>query len=308
MPYDPVRGWYKTDAAGTVITGPGGDFLPGYNAQGNQYDAKKLLRDELDAIGLGALVDQVWGLKVSGAPQTQIDSWMQETPEYKQRFAGMAIRKKNGYTDIDVGTYIRLEDAYRTNSRQYGLPEGLYDDPSDFATYIGNNMSGDEHLKRVADAYRWALDADPYEKAQMRALYGLSDGDFAAMALDPDRALPFLEQRKTATQIAGQAARTGWGQLTQEEAQQLQTIGVDKQAAGEGFANLETFKPLFYEGFNEAGGDITKEQQLGAQFGGDVAQQQRLSRRQRQRKASFATGGGAAMTGQGVTGLGSTTT
>lgn len=284
---------------------PAAVSAPAATMTSEQTDAWAFVRAELDNWGLGDLSDTVKGLIIDGAGDAETHRVIRDTDVYKTRFSGMEARRKAGFSAIDENTYLGMENDYRSTMRAYGLPSGLYDDPSDFANYIGNNISGDEFHTRVADGYQWALDSDPFEKAALASLYGLSDGDFAAMALDPDKALPFLEKRRTATEIAGQAARTGWGQLTAGEAESLQGMGVTEQQAGQGFGQLTTYKPLFQQSLGDTGGDFTTEQQLGVAFGNDVAQQQRLTRRQRQRQNAGLAGGSAVTTGGGITGLGS---
>lgn len=270
-----------------------------------QTDAWALVQTELDKWGLGGLSGLAKDLIIGGAGREEVARRIRETNEHKTRFAGMIARQKAGYNAIDESEYLGMEDSYRATMRQYGFPTGLYDDPTDFATYIGNDVSADEFTERVANGYQWAQDADPYEKAQLQALYGMTDGDFAAAALDPERALPFLWNRKQATEIAAQASRAGWGQLTAQEAENLNRMGVTEQQAGEGFGRLQVYRPLFEQAIGETGGDITREEQLGATFGGDVVQAQRITRRQRQRQNASQAGGTAVTTGAGVTGLGS---
>jgi hypothetical protein len=248
----------------------------------------------------------VWDLTVAGQNQAQIDAWMQDTKEWKTRFAGMEKRRQAGLPDISVTEYLNLEAGYMGVFRAYGMPTGLYDDPADFADYIGRDLSVDEINTRVAQTAVWVRDADPFEKQQIQALYGWTEGDMIAAALDPDRALPFLDQRRAAAEIAAQSMRTGYGQLSTQEAEGLYAMGVNEASAAQGFAQLETFEPLFQEGINETGGDFTRQQQLDVAFGNNVEQQQRLSRRARARVTSGMAGGGAVTTQTG-SGLGTAT-
>lgn len=270
-----------------------------------QQSAWEFIRSRLDQWGLAGLSEMVKNFIVNGSTQDEAIRKIRETPEHKTRFAGMAMRAANGFPPIDEASYLGLEGAYAEVMRQYGLPQGLYDDPTDFAQWIGKSVSREEMAERVGRNYNWALNnMDREEAQQLQALYGVTVSDMAAWALDPDRALPFFEQRRAAVEVAGQAARTGWGQLTTAEAESLVTMGVDEADAAKGFATLATVEPLFTEQIGETGGDFTREQQLSTQFGNDVEQQRRLSRRARARLNAAQAGGGALTTNAGASGLG----
>jgi hypothetical protein len=49
------------------------------------------------------------------------------TELYKKRFAGMALREKNGYKPISEEEYITIEKEFDQKLRTNGMPKGFYD-------------------------------------------------------------------------------------------------------------------------------------------------------------------------------------
>lgn len=67
------------------------------------------------------------GFIQQGMSAPEIELQLQNTPEYKQRFAGNAIRIANGLSALSPADYIQLEDQYAQVLQSYGLPKGFYD-------------------------------------------------------------------------------------------------------------------------------------------------------------------------------------
>src|SRR5690349_18371644 len=128
-----------------------------YEATG-QYD--KLLsgteRDAFAAVnalfknyGLESLASKIYDFVKNGYSADTISILLQDTKEYKERFAGNELRIKQGLPVLSAGEYLATEASYRQIMSQAGLPSGFYDSPSDFTGWIAGNVSPSEIQQRV---------------------------------------------------------------------------------------------------------------------------------------------------------------
>ena len=130
---------------------------------------------------------------------------VRDTPEWKERFAGNVARNKAGLPVLSEAQYLQLETSYRQSMREAGLPKGFYDDPSDFANFIGNDVSPAELGRRATLAGDLAISKNPDLWNELKTR-GITKGDAAAYILDPKRGLPAVE-RKLAGAGVGSVAR-----------------------------------------------------------------------------------------------------
>lgn len=315
LTYDPGGGPTYGAGATNAQTGSGisnGTTTPGTTpgtsnpgALGaNDASAKATIQTLLDGYGLGSLADWYWSKYLAGEPDAQIMIELRQTPEYKQRFPGMADLAAKGRA-ISEADYINIEQQYVSLFRQSGLPAGFYDQPSDFAKFIGEEVSPSEMGARL-DVARTALYQTPPEvRDELARLYGLGSGDVMAFLLDPTKALPIIQNQFTAATAAAAGKMSGYGLLTVNEAEQLGSTGRTFDQFTQGFDYLGRAQELFNPIIGENGESFSREDQLSAVFQGNTAAQRRLERRAQERKAAFAGGGGYAATNAGVTGLGS---
>src|SRR5690606_22357500 len=105
-----------------------------------QRDARERIGQLLDEYGLGNLRGTAWDLISRGATDAEILRTIRESDEYKRRFAGLIMRQQAGFAPMAEAEYIQYENAAAQMMRSAGLPEGFYDDPSDFANLIGQNV------------------------------------------------------------------------------------------------------------------------------------------------------------------------
>lgn len=172
-----------------------------------QQSAWAYMQQFLDQAGLGSLGAVVQRLIQDGmtdANQLQLE--LQNTSEWKTRFAGNERLRAAGLPVMSVGEYLSVERSYAQIMKNYGLPSGFYDDPSDFAEFIGGSVSARELEQRVSAWSDLANREDPAIKEQLRAM-GISDGALTAYMMDPTRAAPLIQ--KTYQQaLVGGAART----------------------------------------------------------------------------------------------------
>lgn len=217
---------------GGATGGPGGGE-PGFDSQGQQsaFDQMTML---LQDYGLGSLGPTLRGLIEDGITDAaSIMLQLQQTNEWKIRFAGNEQLKAQGLGVLSPAEYLALERSYAQVMRNYGLPPGFYDDPSDYAGFIGANVSAAELQTRVQSYADLANREDPAVVAQLNSM-GLSRGDLLAYMIDPDRATPLIEQTyKTA--LLGGAARRAGVVADNSYLGELAAQGVTEQQAAQGY-------------------------------------------------------------------------
>jgi hypothetical protein len=264
-----------------------------------RQDARSTMASVLATYGLGELSDYIYNEIIVketvniNNPDAIIFA-IREQPAYQKRFAGNAARLKKGLSELDPSSYIALENQFRQTLQSNGLPANFYDQTEDFQALIEGDVSPSELNERVQQGYRAVADADPAVKAQMKSLYGIGEGELAAYFLDPQRTAPLLTRQAQAASIAARGLEQGGIQLSGAYAEDLARRGITEQQARAGFAEVGALGELQQTFAGETA--LSGEQLAGAQFGIDVAAQQELERRKRQRVGEFAGGGSFART------------
>lgn len=170
------------------------------------YDAMlKMLSDW----GLGSLAGAVLKFIQDGYSQDQVSVLVQDTPEYKTRFAGNEKRKAAGMAVLSPRDYLSVEAAYKQILGSNGMPVGFYDQPSDFADWIGNDVAPQEVSTRVSLAVDAADKMDANTQATFRDWYGVGKNDLAAFFLDQNRALPHIQKLAKSAALGGAYSRDG---------------------------------------------------------------------------------------------------
>lgn len=265
------------------------------------------LKEILNYYGLGSLADSL-SQKIIDDP-TLISNpaallfTIKDTPEYKTRFKGNQIRRAAGLPELSPADYVNMESSYRTTLSGNSLPKGFYDTQDDFANFIGQDISPNELNARVSQGYNAVMQAEPGTKAELKQLYGLSDGDIAAFFIDPTRFNQSDAIKKAqAAQIASEARRQAGFTLDAAGAEALATEGITRGQAAQGFQQIGATQELL--GMNIQGETaLSQEEQIAGTFGTNQAAAQRIATRKRKRQATFEQGGGFAQTQQGMTGL-----
>lgn len=301
--YDPSN--VSTTGSGTPTTGitytPSGGASNGLTA--DQQSAKAILAGTLGQYGLGGLADRAWSLYLAGEPIEQVMLDIRASDEYKQRFPAMQALASKGHA-ISESQYIDLERQYESNGRQFNLPDQFV--KQHITDWISGEASPDEIKQRLGLYQTEMYQRPPEVRAALQREYGLSDGDILALVIDESKALPIIQQQFLASENMAASQLSGYGALTRREAEQLGAQGVNFDQASQGFDQLAQEKELFQPIIGETGGDVvTRDDQLGAAFGGNTAAARRVARTAALRKAQFAGGGGFAETSGGITGLGS---
>lgn len=263
--------------------------------------AQGIIKTFLAKYGLGELADWAWGLYTQGNSIEEIMLALREQPAYRARFPAMEQLAQQGHA-ITEQEYIQYEQTVMGLSRNWGLPGGMYDTPEGIADLLVKNVSAAEVNARLRIAAAAVYTAPPEVRQEMQRLFNLDPGDMVGYWLDPDKALPLLEQKYQAAEVAGAAAQQKL-QVSLDEAMRLAQNGVTYDRAVEGFGQVATTGAL------AAGAGETADQaaRTAAVFG-DAAAQQKVQRVQAGRKAAFSGGGSAVETAQGVSGLGGAST
>lgn len=266
-----------------------------------QQSARQILTSYLNQYGLGNLADWAWGKFLNGESLDQIKLELPETTEYQTRFPAMKTLASKGRA-ISTDQYIQLEQSYTQLARQFGLPAGFYDQPDDFANLISGEVSPSEYQSRLQNYQALAFDVDPTTRNELQRLYGVDTGHLTAYFVDPERSLPSLQKAFGAVQAGAQGIRSGYGTLSQQEAETL--TGQTQAQLTQGFGTLVANREVFNNLPGEPGSGIDRAQQLGAAFQGDAAAQQAIEAQARRRRAQFGGGGSVAQTQQGFAGAG----
>lgn len=268
-------------------------------------DAYAFLADRLQEWRLESLAGDLQRFIEQGYSAARAELELQETTAWKQRFAGNEERRKRGLPLLSPAEYLSVENAYREVMRSFGVPEGFYDDPSDFAQGIGEGKSPSELQETLALGQRVFTQGEMTGVVDyMRSRFGLSDGDTLAWFIDPDRALPLLAKQVQAAEIGAAARATRFGELSADTALRLAERGVSEEQAIGTFAELAELEALTKRLPGQAGQTVTGEQLVAAGFEGDVEAQRAIHRAQVGRSAEFGGGGGFVTSREGVTGLG----
>ena len=229
------------------------------------------------------------------------------TELYKKRFAGMALREKNGYKPISEQDYLAIEKEFDQTLRTNGMPKGFYDKQEDFASFIGNDVRADELDARIQQGYKAVYDTEPGVKDELKRLYGLENNDIAAFLIDPTRFKQSEAIKKAEAARRANAAREQGLQLTATQSEELVNRGISQSTAQQGFQQLGATQELFATTTAEqASGQqaITQEEQIAGVFGTNAEARKKIEARKQKRTAAFQQGGSLIASQTGNVGLG----
>lgn len=204
--------------------------------QGTERDAFMAINALFKSYGLDSLAGKIFDYVKNGYSADTISILLQDTKEYKQRFAGNELRTKAGLPVLSPSEYLATEASYRQILSSAGLPTGFYDSPSDFNNWIAGNVSPSEIKERVDLATQATVLAPPFYKEALKRM-GIPDSELVAYFLDQKKALPLI-QKSAATAAIGAASLAQGMSFDQAYAESLATRGITSAQAQEGYAQI----------------------------------------------------------------------
>lgn len=205
-----------------------------------RLDSIEAMKARFKQYGLESLVAKIKELAISGASETTITLQLQETPEYKTRFAANDARVKKGLQVLSPVEYLTMEDTYRQTLRAYGLTQ--FDNDAYVKQFIANDVSPTELSNRVVTAVQRVRNADPAIATQLREYYGIGQEDLVAYVLDPEQQFQKIQRQVAASEIGVAAGRQGL-KAGVGVAEQLAAQGVTQAEAQKGYATIADILP-----------------------------------------------------------------
>jgi hypothetical protein len=247
------------------------------NLSGEKRDAFQLLNNLFGSYGLGSLGGKIFEYIQNGYSADTISILLQDTPEFKQRFAGNQMRKQRGLPVLSPAEYLSVESSYRQLMRQAGLPQGFYDQPADFNDFIGKDIAPTEVKTRIDLASQATALAQPAYKEALQKMYGLTNSELTAYFLDEDKALPILQKQAAAAAIGAEALKRGLRISDQSENYALG--GVTQQQAAQAYGTIADQLPDYQQFAHSFGEQVSQEDFEQAMFGGGASGQETPSRK-----------------------------
>lgn len=222
-----------------------------------RQDAFEYTKRLFESYGLGSLAPKILEMVQQGYGADTIALMLQDTSEYKTRFAANDARMKAGLAILNPAEYMSLERSYRQILESNGMPAGFFDQQSDFTNWIGGDVSPVELQSRVEIAADAVANSDQSYLASLRE-YGFGQGDLIAAALDRERALPALQKVVKSARIGAEAKRNNLA-MSQDRAGYFADLGVSQeqargayQAIGESLPAAERLGNLYGEAFGQS--------------------------------------------------------
>lgn len=271
---------------------------------GANRDAFAALSTLFAGYGLGSLAPKIYEYAKQGYGADVISMLLQNTDEYKTRFAGNQARIKSGLPVLSPAEYLATEQSYRQILQDAGLPKGFYDSPTDFTNWISGDVSPTEIKGRVDLAVANTMQANNNTVRALQDLYGVDKSMVTAYFLDPKRALPLLQKQSQAAQFGAEALKRNLT-LDKQDLEDFVTAGLSLsqvssgfQAVAEALPNIQAIAARYGESFSQRElekdlieGDVTGNQ-ADARFLTEAPTNKR-KRLASQERALFAGYGGA---------------
>lgn len=264
---------------------------------GSNRDAFVALETLFTQYGLGSLVKSIFNFIQNGYSQDTITLMLQQTPEYQQRFAGNAIRQKNGLAILSPAEYLATEASYYQTVKAAGLPENFYNSPSDWVNWIGNDVSPTEVQSRVQMA-QTATEQAPQDLVQALGQMGVPKSSLVAYFLDDTKALPILQTQFNAAQIGAAALRNNLV-MDPGRATQFANMGISVDQANQAYQQIGQTLPTLEELGRVYNQNYNQQTAENANLMSNAAAQLQTTQLESKERAAFSGNVGAA--GQGGT-------
>lgn len=207
---------------------------------GQERDAYAALTTLFNSYGLGTLAPKILSYLQNGYGSDTITVLLQQTDEYKKRFAGNQQRIANGLQVLTPAEYLSTEASYKQLLRQNGLSDH-FDNQQNFSEWIGKDVSPTELQDRVNMAVQATTQAPPQVTQYFNQL-GIGTGDLAAYFLNDQNATPALQLKLNQAQIGGAGLQQNL-QLSAADALQYAKQGVTYQQAQSAYQRIADILP-----------------------------------------------------------------
>lgn len=258
---------------------------------GEHRDAYVAVESMLREYGLESLSSTVLEFIQQGYSADTVNIMLQDTDAYKQRFRANESRRQKGLPVLSPAEYLATERAYRQVMSAAGLPIGFYDEPSDFESWLSNDVSPVEVQERVKLASDFVNNLDPGIADTMREWYGT--GDMIAYALDRKRATDVLARQVEAARI-GDAAKDQGVNVGRGLSERLANEGVTRDQARQGFGAVSALTANAGRLSSIYGGTYTAEDAVEEVFLNDADATEKRRKLASRERAQF--GGASAQT------------
>jgi len=226
-------------------------------------DAFASIQQVLQSYGLGQLTDWAHQEFIAGKNMDEIMLDLRSQPVFRQQFSAIFDREAKGLPPVSVQDIVNYRRDAAQKEMQYGLPHGFVSDWEHVNRLMGADVSANELDSRLKMASTASYGVPQDVRDQLSNLYGVDQGHLAAFFADPDHAQPYLEKAFTSSQYAAAAARERYGQLSQQEAEQLAVLGKSVGNADMAFDKLNADRQLFQSLPGESGfGGVDRQTQL----------------------------------------------
>lgn len=207
---------------------------------GQQRDAYAALKTLFDSYGLGSLAPTILRYLQDGFGADTITVLLQQTPEYKARFAGNTARQANGLQVLTPAEYLSTEASYKQLLRANGM-DPHFSTQSQFSEWIGNDVSPQELSSRVSMAVQATTMAPPTVTQYLNQL-GINTGDMASYFLNDKNPTPQLQLKLNQAQIGGAALQNKL-QVSAADSQRFAQMGVTYQQAQSAYQRIADILP-----------------------------------------------------------------
>lgn len=208
---------------------------------GQERDAYAALKTLFDSYGLDTLAPKILSYLQNGYGADTITILLQQTPEYKARFAGNQARIKNGLQVLTPAEYLSTEASYRQLLQAGGLDPSFMNQQQ-YAEWIGKDISPTEIQDRVNMAVTATVNAPP-ELTTAFARMGIYAGDLAGMFLNDGTPPPALQMKLNQAQIIEAGLQAGIVNPSVNQAAEFARMGTTYQQALTGYQKIADILP-----------------------------------------------------------------
>ena len=314
-----------------------GDWI-GYQKELSQMSARATIEGYLGRFGLKGISGWVQqnvtdGISAEGM-LTQLRYGQSNVPEYLEdgtrnplyvpqnvrdtydnRFPGMLMRRDNQLSPISEADYIDLERGYYQISSAAGLPSNFLDSatfPMDgkmqtgVTQLIGHDVSLAEWRTRVTQAEEASRTSNAPVRAILVKDYGFTEGDITAAFLDPASAISIVEARRNlgAAGLMAESGRVlGNQSFSKELSDALQDMDVQRREIASRISPVAGLSSGIFQSQGLTGTQLGE-----ATFGTNTQSQTQMRREQERRARRFSGQTNTLASGEGMTGIATTST